>query len=158
MNNFVETQRITKVRFIKNILLGLSLCAISANAQQVVGSVRAPAPNGLVVSVPVVMQSGLGDDARGWNGVVYVDPKVRQMPYEFQQMLFAHEAYHAIWHSASETDADAFAGRVLRIAGFSPAQMDAVLRQMIQFLSPTGDASHPPASTRVQIVRQAYGM
>lgn len=136
----------------------LAAVTLSAHAQQIVGSVSAPGPNGSLVTVPVIMQAGLGDIAKGWNGVIYVDPLTASLPYEFQQFLFAHEAFHAVWNNASESGADSFAGQILRLKGFTPAQMNAVCQEMLQFLSYSGDMTHPPSAVRVQIVRQAYGM
>ena len=134
------------------LLLGIQ----TAVAQQVVGSVKAPTGDGEIVSIPVVMSSGLGDLARGGNGVVYVDPSVANLPYEFKQMLLAHEAYHALTNSMSETSADCYAANVLRIAGFTPLQMQVVYQGMARHLSLFPDATHPGLQQRLEIVKGCY--
>jgi hypothetical protein len=135
--------------------LAVLLGAAAANAQQIIGQVNALTLNGMPVSFPEVMTPGLGDLAKAGNGVVLVDPAISQTGFEFQQYLLAHESGHLVGLPA-ETSADAYAGRLLKIAGFTPTQMQVVYSGMLQFLSPVGDATHPPSPARVEIVRSAY--
>jgi hypothetical protein len=139
----------------KTITLILSVAALvtAANAQQ--GSVTVVSPNGGLVNVPVFVQPGLGDIARGGNGAVLVDPQLLSMPWEFRQFVLAHEAAHAIG-IMNETAADYFGGQNLRIAGFTPAQMQVVFASMNAFLGAWGDATHLPAQQRIKVVWAAY--
>jgi hypothetical protein len=124
-----------------------------ASAQQ--GVVNVVSLNGMPVAVPVFVQQGLGDIARGGNGAVLIDPALLSMPYEFQQFVLAHEAAHAIG-IANETMADRYAGQMLRMAGFGQLQMQVVFNSMSAFLGSWGDATHLPAQSRIQVVVAAY--
>ena len=134
------------------LLLGASLVCSNAAAQ---GVVQIMTPAGNMVAVPVIVTPGLGDIARGGNGRVLVDPYLMTLPFEFQQLVFAHEGAHAIG-IMNEAQADYFAGVTLRIAGFTPNQMQTVFACMLQFLSPMGDGRHPPSRQRVGIVQAGY--
>jgi hypothetical protein len=145
--------RSTRISRLAAISLTLISFAALADAQQ--GVVSVIAPNGTPVSVPVVVRPGLGDIARGGNGIVAVDPMLLRMPWEFQQMVLAHEAAHGVG-IMNETAADYFAGQMLRLAGFGPGQMQIVFASMARFLGSWGDATHLPVQARVQVVMAGY--
>jgi hypothetical protein len=139
-------------------LLGALLLALSALSAQVrVDMVRALSVNGSRVSIPVYMMppNSIGDLARGGPGGILVDPSINQQNYEFYQYVLAHEAGHAVGIT-TETGADYYAGKLLRLEGFTPRQMNAVCWEMLRVLSPDGDATHPPSSVRVRIVMAGY--
>lgn len=129
--------------------------SVSLSAQQVVGQVAAPALNGAMVNVPVVMTTGLGDIARAGNGVILVDPSLTMLPWEAQQFILGHEAGH-VMGIMNEAGADAYAGSVLRMAGFTPAQMEIVYANMARLLCPWGDTTHPASAQRIAIVQASY--
>lgn len=134
------------------ILLAVAFAG-TARAQQ--GSINLVALNGMPVTVPVFVSQGLGDIARGGAGRVFIDPSLLQYPREFQQFVLAHEGAHAIG-IADETEADRYAGRILRLAGFGQAQMQVVFQCMVAFLGPWGDATHLPAQLRIQVATAGY--
>jgi hypothetical protein len=150
-----QTQRAVSARPRTLAAVVLLLVAVSTvlNAQQYAVSVIAP--NGTPVSVPVAVTPGLGDIARGWIGIVLVDPRLLAMPWEFQQVVLAHEAAHAIG-IMNETAADYFAGQMLRMAGFGPNQMQIVFASMSAVLGSWGDATHLPSQARKQVVMAGY--
>ena len=119
------------------------------------GVVRVLDLNGNFVAIPVYARQGLGDIARGGNGAVLVDPIVIEMPYAFQQFLFAHEAAHVIG-IFDETAADCYAGRMLRVAGFTHYQLQAALNGVLNVASPYGDSTHLPSGARTQVVLTCY--
>lgn len=137
------------------VVLSVLAAATLPLSAQVAGQVSALTLNGSLVNIPVVVTPGLGDIARAGNGVILVDPSITTMPWEGQQFILAHEAGHVVGLT-SEAMADAYAGKILHIAGFTPAQMQVVYASMGRFLCPWGDTTHPPSPERIAIVKSAY--
>jgi hypothetical protein len=129
--------------------------SLSATLSAQVGAVTAPTLNGGMITIPVVLQPGLGDIAKAGPGVIYADPAITMLPWEGQQFILGHEAGHEVG-ILNEAQADAYSARVLRMAGFTPQQMQIVYATMARALSPVGDWSHPASAQRIAIVQAAY--
>jgi hypothetical protein len=74
------------------------------------------------------------------------------------QLVLAHEAGHLLQRDTSaqrEQRADYFAGRAMRIEGYTSRDMAQVREEMLRILG-RGDATHPPAEQRVQITMRGF--
>ena len=77
---------------------------------------------------------------------------------QFVQFVLAHEAGHLIMRDrgiGSESTADFYAGKMLRLAGFTADDMATLQRDMLRIYG-GGDDKHPGNSQRVMVLMRGY--
>jgi hypothetical protein len=130
---------------------------------QRVRSITVPDLRGKLVNLPVLSSPGLNNIAKAdlaggmilvnWERLLALRPSTQTI-----QLILAHEAGHLLQQDTSENrerKADYFAGRALRMEGYTYSDMEIVRRDMLRILG-RGDSTHPPAAERVQITMQGY--
>jgi len=144
------------------LLVFLMMLGVPAFGQRV-KSVTVPDLRGRMVSFRVFSSPGLNNIAKAdlagnlilvnWERLLSYNPSPQLV-----QLVLAHEAGHLLQRDTSqqrEQRADYFAGRTMRIEGYTSRDMDLVGQEMRRILG-RGDATHPPSEQRVQITMRGY--
>ena len=144
------------------VFLLLMTCASAAWGQRV-RSITVPDLKGKLVNLPVLSSPALNNIAKAdlaggmilvnWERLMALRPSSQLI-----QLVLAHEAGHLLQQDTSpsrEKKADYFAGRAMRMEGYTSRDMEIVRVDMLRILG-RGDASHPPAAERVDITMQGY--
>ena len=149
---------------VRKLILTLVLAAASLPLfSQRVSSVTVPDLNGRLVSFRVYSTPSLNNVAKAdlinrrilinWDRLLRYDPSDQTI-----RLVLAHEAGHLVYQDLSaerEYKADYFAGRTMRIEGYTSRDMAVVRQDMLRILG-RGDSTHPPAEERVRITMQGY--
>jgi hypothetical protein len=150
---------------VRKLILTFSLMALAASAAwgQRVSSITVPGLDGRQVTFPVYSVPGMNNIAKAdiANGTILVNWQ-RLMRYQpssqLIRLMLAHEAGHLLHQDLSaerEDRADYFAGRTLRIEGYTARDMAIVRQDMLRILG-RGDSTHAPSAERVRITMQGY--
>ena len=147
---------------VRKLILTFSLMALAAWGQRV-SSITVPGLDGRQVTFPVYSVPGMNNIAKAdiANGTILVNWQ-RLMRYQpssqLIRLMLAHEAGHLLHQDLSaerEDRADYFAGRTLRIEGYTARDMAIVRQDMLRILG-RGDSTHAPSAERVRITMQGY--
>lgn len=150
---------------VRKLILTLALIALAGMAWgQRVNSITVPSLDGRSsVTFPVYSVPGLNNIAKAdiANGTILVNWQ-RLMRYQpssqLVRLMLAHEAGHLLHRDLSaerEDRADYFAGRTMRIEGYTSRDMAIVRQDMLRILG-RGDSTHAPSGERVRITMQGY--
>jgi hypothetical protein len=145
-------------------VLFLLLMTLAAPAWgQRVKSITVPDLHGKLVTFSVWSSPAMDNIAKAdlaynvilvnWERLLRLNPSPQLV-----QVVLAHEAGHLLQRDTSaqrEALADYFAGRAMRIEGYTSRDMAIVRGEMLRILG-QGDATHPPAAERVQITMRGY--
>jgi hypothetical protein len=165
---------VTKIAVL--LLMSLSVTSFSSGASygsgvsysspgwgQRVRSITVPDLRGTLVNLPVVSSPAMNNIAKAdladgvilvnWERFLALRPSAQTI-----QLVLAHEAGHLLQQDTSinrEKRADYFAGRAMRMEGYTSRDMEIVRADMLRILG-HGDATHPPAAERVEITMRGY--
>lgn len=145
-----------------SLILGLMAMSLPAWGQRV-KSVTVPDLKGHMVTFPVYSSPGMNNVAKAdiAGGLILVNWE-RLLGYtpssQLVHLVLAHEAGHLLeqdYSAQREERADYFAGRAMRIEGYTTRDMALVRYDMLRILG-RGDGTHPPAAQRVAITMRGY--
>lgn len=150
---------------VRRLVLTLVLTAVAAATAwgQRVSSITVPDARGRMVTFPVYSVPSLNNLAKAdlTNRKILVNWQKLQRYQPSEQLVhlvLAHEAGHLLHQDLSEVRedrADYFAGRTMRLEGYTSRDMAIVREDMLRMLG-RGDSTHAPAEQRVRITMQGY--